>query len=98
MYAWLQAATVDPATDGTNATVDPPTDGTNATVIPPVVRTRRDTGESREVLYVAGERMSEHQFSEVWREDQSKVHSLSLALSLNTFCEHITSLQLDHKQ
>lgn len=74
--------------------MDPPTDGTNTTEV--IRRGRRDTGESREVLYVAGERMSEHRFSEVWREDQSKVCSLSL--SMNTFCEHITSLQLDHKQ
>ena len=77
---------MDPPTDGTVGTVDPPTDGTVGTVATPILnsrRKRRDTGESREVLRVTGERMSEQQFSEAWREGQSKVQSLSLSLSLS---------------
>ena len=72
---------MDPPTNGTVGTVDPPT------VATPIVnpgRKRRDTEESREVLLrVAGESMNEQQFSEAWREGQSKVHSLSLSLSLS---------------
>ena len=73
---------MDPPTNGTG-TVDPPTIGTVATPIINPGRKRRDTEESREALRVAGESMSEQQFSETWREGQSKVNTLSLSLSLS---------------
>ena len=68
---------MEPPTNGTG-TVDPPTTGTVGTVATPVInsgRKRRDTRESREALRVAGESTSEQQFSESWREGQSKVNS-----------------------